>query len=110
MTDKNGVGVTVISHDSEARMHVKGYEASGSSVRNAHYIATGLAKLPQLASLADVSNHCEQFTRYECRGSILFYGKHGWWVSRTRAKMNATFQQAQSLSHLQETCIFIREL
>ena len=26
MTDKNGVGVTVISHDSENRTHVKGYE------------------------------------------------------------------------------------
>ena len=87
MTDKNGVGVTVISHDSEARMHVKGYEASGSYVRNVHYIVKGLTRLPQLASLTDVSNHCEQFIKYECRGSKLFYGNHGWWVSRTRAKM-----------------------
>ena len=88
MTDKNGVGVAVISHDSEARTYVKGYEASGSYVRNVHYIGTGLTNLPQLASLTDVSTHCEQFIRCECRGSKLFFGNHGWWVSRTRARMN----------------------
>ena len=87
MTDKNGVGVTVISHDSEARMHVNGYEASGSYVRNVHYIATGLTNLPQLASLTHVSTHCEQFIKYECRGSLIFVDDTAWWVSRTEAKM-----------------------
>ena len=28
MTDKNGIGVTVISHNSENRTQVKGYEAA----------------------------------------------------------------------------------
>ena len=79
--------MTVISHDSEARMHVNGYEASGSYVRNVHYIATGLTNLPQLASLTHVSTHCEQFIKYECRGSLLFFSDTAWWVSRTGAKM-----------------------
>ena len=87
MTDKNGVGVTVISHDSEARVHVTGYEPRGSYVRNVHYIATGLTDVPQLASLTDVSTHCEQFIKYECYGSHLFGGDTAWWVSRTAAKM-----------------------
>ncbi|KAK2546779.1 Contactin-associated protein-like 2 [Acropora cervicornis] len=87
MTGKNGVGMTVISHDSEATMHVTGYEPRGNYVRNVHYIATGLTNVPQLASLTDVSTHCEQFIKYECRGSKLFNGNHGLWVSRTRAKM-----------------------
>ncbi|XP_074618115.1 contactin-associated protein-like 2 [Acropora palmata] len=87
MTDKNGVGVTIISHDSEARTRVKGYEASGSYVRNVYYTATGLTGLSQLAFLADVSTHCEQFIKYECSGTLLFRGNVSWWVSRTGAKM-----------------------
>ncbi|XP_015766827.1 PREDICTED: contactin-associated protein-like 2 [Acropora digitifera] len=87
MTDKNGVGVTIISHDSEARTRVKGYEESGSYVRNVHYTATGLTDVSQLAFLADVSTHCEQFIKYECRKTALFRYNSGWWVSRTGAKM-----------------------
>ena len=64
MTDKNGVGVTVISHDSEARMHVKGYEPRGSYVRNVHYIATGLTNMPQLAYLTDVSTYQVRVPRF----------------------------------------------
>ena len=77
MTDKNGVGVTVISHDSEARMHVTAYEPSGSHVRNVHYIGTGLTNVSQLALLTDVSTHCEQFIKYECRGSKLILATMG---------------------------------
>ena len=87
MSDKNGVGVTVISHGSEARTRVKGYEERGSYVRNVHYTVTGLTSVSQLAFLADVSTHCEQFIKYECRDTLLFRGDTGWWVSRTGAKM-----------------------
>ena len=83
MTDKNGVGVAVISHDSEHRTLVKGYEAPGSYSRDIHY--TG-ASLSQLASLTRVSLHCEQFIKYECYHSILLY-RYGWWVSRDDDKM-----------------------
>ena len=86
MTDKNGIGVTVISHDSENRTLVKGYEAPGSYSRDINY--TGVS-LSQLASLTRVSLHCEQFIKYECHGSVLFYNgtPFGWWVSRGDNKM-----------------------
>ena len=84
MTDKNGVGVTVISHNSESRTYVYGYEYAGSYSRDIRY--TG-ASLSQLASLTRVSSHCEQFIKYECCGSRLFRDGMGWWVSRDSTKM-----------------------
>ena len=85
MSDKNGVGVTVISHDSESRTHVQGCEPKGCYSRDIHY--TG-ASLSQLASLTRVSSHCEQFIKYECYGSVLLaYSVYGWWVSRDSQKM-----------------------
>ena len=85
MTDKSGVGVTVISHDSESRTHVKGCEDQGCYSRDIHY--TG-ASLPQLASLTRVSSQCEQFIKYECYDSGLWFkNPYGWWVSRDSAKM-----------------------
>ncbi|CAH3196410.1 unnamed protein product [Porites evermanni] len=89
MTDKSGVGVTVISHDSESRTYVhqvSGYGAQGSYSRDIHY--TG-ASLSQLASLTRVSLQCEQFIKYECYHSVLLYNGnlYGWWVSRDSQKM-----------------------
>ena len=84
MTDENGIGVTVISHDSENRTLVKGHEGQGTYSRDIHY--TG-ASLSQLASLTRVSLHCEQFIKYECYHSILLYRGYGWWVSRGDDKM-----------------------
>lgn len=84
MTDKNGVGVTVVSHDSEARTLVDGYDAAGTYERHVHYIASGLTSVGQLAGLPIASAHCEQFIKYECRHSIIFRNgdKFGWWISR----------------------------
>ena len=82
MSDKNGVGVTVISHDGESRTHVQGCEPRGCYSRDVHY--TG-ASLSQLASLTRVSSHCEQFIKYECYGSAM--SGYGWWVSRDSSKM-----------------------
>ena len=84
MTDKNGVGVTVISHDSERRTDVQGCETRGCYSRDIHY--TG-ATLSQLASLTRISSHCEQFIKYECYNSIIFRNAYGWWVSRDATKM-----------------------
>ncbi|KAL9975032.1 hypothetical protein ACROYT_G012148 [Oculina patagonica] len=61
MSDKNGVGVTVISHDRTS--------------------------LSQLASLTRVSSHCEQFIKYECYDSRLLGHGMAWWVSRDSYKM-----------------------
>ena len=84
MSDKNGVGVTVISHDSENRTLVDGLEEAGSYTRNIHYSG---ASFPQLASLTDVSKNCIQFIKYECYGSVLLSGPYGWWVSRDSSEM-----------------------
>ena len=86
MTAKNGVGVTVISHDSESRTQVRGYNPQGSYSRDIHY--TGVS-LSQLASLTRVSSSCEQFIKYACYNSVLLYNnnEYGWWVSRDSTKM-----------------------
>ena len=85
MTDKSGVGLTVISHDSESRTHVYGCDPTGCYSCDIHY--TG-ASLSQLASLTRVSSQCEQFIKYECYHSRVFDGAgYAWWVSRDSAKM-----------------------
>ena len=84
MSDKSGVGVTVISHDSERTTLVDGYDKQGSYSRIIHYSG---ASLSQLASLTDVSAHCEQFIRYQCYDSMLLDNFWGWWVSRDSKKM-----------------------
>ncbi|XP_078378982.1 uncharacterized protein LOC144662115 [Oculina patagonica] len=86
MSDKNGVGVTVISHGSESRSLVDGYNDPGTYSRSIHYPG---ASLSQLASLTYVSTHCEQFIKYECYGSSFHYGSTlaSWWVSRDSNQM-----------------------
>ena len=90
MSDKNGVGVTVISHNSESRTYVyngQRWGGRGSYSRDIRY--TG-ASLSQLASLTRVSSHCEQFIKYECYDSVLRLSSsspYGWWVSRDSTKM-----------------------
>ena len=89
MTDKNGVGVTVVGHDSETRMLVDGYEADGSYIRDVTYTGLGLSNVAQLAGLADASEHCEQFIKYECYNAALLYmgNPSSWWVSRDGVAM-----------------------
>ena len=85
MSDKSGVGVTVVGHDSESRTMVDGYDVWGSYTRSIHYSG---ASLSQLTSLTNVSAHCEQFIKYECYGSYLqLYNPSSWWVSRDSSQM-----------------------
>ena len=92
MTDKKGIGVTVISHDSEDRKFVNGCKDPGCYSRDIHYLG---ANLSQLAGLTEVSSHCEQFIRYECFHSRLRFRRKnkkkkdpfGWWVSRNSSQM-----------------------
>ncbi|KAL9951902.1 hypothetical protein ACROYT_G044647 [Oculina patagonica] len=81
MIDKNKVGVTVISHDSEDRTYVTGCEARGCYKRDIHYNG---ADLHQLGNLTAICAHCEQFIKYECYGSRLLYNgdMYGWGLSR----------------------------
>ncbi|XP_022806801.1 contactin-associated protein-like 2 [Stylophora pistillata] len=86
MVDKEGVGVTVVSHDNENRTLVNGYNGPGSYWRNVTYHKTSFL---QLASLTASSAHCEQFIMYECYDSVLTYRgtMYGWWVSRDGENM-----------------------
>jgi len=84
MSDKNGAGVTVISHDSENRRHVQGCELQGCYSRDIHYRGVSLS---QLASLTRISLQCEQFIKYECYNSIMLRNGIAWWVSRDSTKM-----------------------
>ena len=81
MSDKGGVGVTVISHDSESRTLVDKNETGETYSRDIHYRE---ANISQLVSLINISQQCEQFLRYECRGSTL---TDGFWVSRDSMEM-----------------------
>ena len=84
MSDKNGVGVTIISHDSESRTLVDGCHDPGCYSPHIHY--TG-ASLSQLASLTRFSSHCEQFIKYECFHSVSVGRGYAWWVSRDSNKI-----------------------
>ena len=80
MSDKSGVGVTLVSHDSERRTRV----TSSSYFRDIHYTGTSFS---QLATLTKVSLHCEQFVKYECYNSVMSISSTAWWVSRDSSKM-----------------------
>ena len=84
MTDKNTIGVTVISHDSEDRILVRGCSRPGCYQRDIHY--TG-ANFLQLGNLTFISAHCEQFIKYECFASVMFRSKYSWWLSRDEDQM-----------------------
>ena len=56
MTDKNGVGVTVIGHDSEKRTLVNGCDPHGCYSRDVHYLNASLLQLSSLAAQAIVNN------------------------------------------------------
>ena len=79
MTDKGGVGVTAVSHDSDNRTHVTGFESPGSYSRDIHYIN---ASISQLKALTEISKNCQQFIKYECWDTRIRRDEFAWWVSR----------------------------
>jgi len=86
MRDKGGIGVTVISHDSESRTHVTGCESAGCYSKDVRYTGVSTA---QLAALTRVSQNCEQFIRFECNNDVAFIASgNAWWVSRDGTRMN----------------------
>ena len=90
MSDKGGVGVTVISHDSESRTHVNsvspGCGSAGCYRKDVTYTGVSTA---QLAALTRVSQNCEQFIKFECNNDIYFIeDSYAWWVSRDGTRMN----------------------
>lgn len=89
MSYKGGVGVTIISHDSESRTHVgntNGCELPGCYRKDVRY--TGVST-SQLAALTQVSKNCEQFIKYECKNDVKSVSEgEAWWVSRNGKQMN----------------------
>ena len=93
MSDKGGVGVTVISHDSESRTHVVHIPGCGVTPecyccyrKDVSYTGVSTA---QLAALTRVSQTCEQFIKFECNNDVAFVPESvAWWVSRDGRKMN----------------------
>ena len=79
MTDKGGVGVTAVTHNSKNRTHVAGFEPPGSYSRDIQYSASA----SQIQKLIAVSSNCEQFIKFECKGVLLFWNGEawGWWVT-----------------------------
>jgi hypothetical protein len=87
MTSKNGVGVTVIGHDSGSRTLVKGYDPAGSYKRKIKYDIS----MEKIVAIMKQAKNCEQFIKYECYGSVFRFSSggtyFGWWVSRQGSKM-----------------------
>ena len=84
MTDKGGVGVTIVGHDMENRTQVIGYEKRGEYFVDVHYRS---ASISQLKALTKASVYCQQFIKYECFHARLNKGGFSWWVSRDGQKM-----------------------
>ena len=91
MTDKGGVGVTVISHNRESRTHVANIPGCGNRNPGCYSESvtyTGISTA-QLAALTRVSQICEQFIKFECNNDVAFVANGmAWWVSRDGRKMN----------------------
>ena len=89
--DKGGVGVTVISHDSESRIYVGNIpgceiDKPGCYSKDVTYSGVNTA---QLAALTRISQNCEQFIKFECNNGVGFVQESvAWWTSRDGMKMN----------------------
>ena len=68
MTGRNGQAETMVSHNSEAKTLVDGYEGKLSYERDVRY---SIAK-SQILALIMLSDHCEQFIRYDCHKSVFW--------------------------------------
>ena len=85
MTSKNGIGVTVIGHDSESEALVKGYEERLSYKRPVQYDLT----MQQIVAVINESTSCEQFISYKCYQSTMWHNDQmAMWLSRQNSTMN----------------------
>ena len=64
-----------------------GYGGPASYRKNIAYDIS----MEQIVAIINQSQRCEQFIKYECHHSVLFYTptttRYGWWVSRDGKKM-----------------------
>ena len=86
MTGENGRLETRVTHDSQARTLVSGFDTPRSYARAIHYNMV----MAQIVALLDMSDNCKQFIRYDSRGSVLrLYRSTSFaaWVSREGVAM-----------------------
>ena len=91
MSDKGGVGVTVISHDSESRTYVANIPGCSNTDPGCYSKSVTYSGVDtdQLEALTRVSQKCEQLIKFECNGAVAFIRESvAWWVSRDGRKMN----------------------
>ena len=91
MSDKGGVGVTVISHDSESRTYVANIPGCSNTDPGCYSKSLTYSGVDtdQLEALTRVSQNCEQLIKFECNGAVAFIQESvAWWVSRDGRKMN----------------------
>ena len=84
MSGEGGVGVTVVSHNSESRTHVGGVDDGDDYERDIQYVGSSLS---QLKELTEASTECQQFLKYECKSSKL-KNYNAYWRSRDGTKMS----------------------
>ena len=88
MSDKGGVSVTVISHNSESRTYVANIGCSDARCYSKDLRYTGVSNA-QLTALTRVSQNCEQCIRFECNNDVAFLeDSYAWWVSRNGTRIN----------------------
>ena len=109
MSDKAGVGVTVVSHDSETRTLVR-WSAGAPGYHYKHDVMYTWANSTQLKSLTAVSRHCQQFIKYECyHAKLSRVGIRSSLVSRGGTKMNywggASPGSNQCACGMNKTCV-----
>ena len=83
--------VTIVHHNSETTVNVKGYEAPGSYHQDLVYFTD----IEQILLLMNRSYSCSQFLKYECYNAQLFntpsetsFNPFTWWMSRSNQKMS----------------------
>ena len=86
MVSRSNKGVTVISHDNEARTIVTGLEGEGSYKRRIRYDIP----IEMVKAIIGASDSCEQYIKYECYDSVIYSGNtpFAWWVSSSGRKMS----------------------
>lgn len=86
MDSRSYKGITVMSHDSEARTVVTGFESIGSYKRRIRY---GIP-IQMVKAIIGASDSCVQYIKYECYGSVIYSGNtpFAWWVSSSGQKMS----------------------
>lgn len=78
--------LTIVHHNSEDIRTVQGYESPGSYVRNIRY-NDGKTSVKQIEKIINSSFSCQQYIRWECRGSAFNFWQpknfHSWWMDRS---------------------------